>query len=137
MIGGGQGAFIGSIHRIAAAMDGMYELVGGCFSSHPQRSITSGLELGLKEGRIYSTFNELFEKENALPLHERMQVISIVTPNNLHAEPAKLALQFGYHVILDKPMAFSLAEARELKTVFEKSKRLFCLTHTQTGPCIG
>lgn len=133
MIGGGQGAFIGAVHRIALRMDGMYQLVCGCFSSSAERSVASGKELGLAENRCYGSFREMFEKENALPVQERMQAVSIVTPNHLHAAPAIMAMQNGYHVILDKPMAFSLAEALELKKVFENSKVKFCLTHTYTG----
>jgi predicted dehydrogenase len=133
MIGGGQGAFIGGIHRIAANMDGMYDLVCGCFSSDAEKSLDSGLELGLSKHRCYATYQEMFEKENALPANERMQVVSIVTPNHVHFEPAALAMQHGYHVILDKPMVFSLAEAFELEKIYKNSNVKFCLTHTYTG----
>ena len=133
MIGGGQGAFIGAVHRIAARMDNAYELVCGAFSSDPGRSRISGEALGIDPLRSYNSYKELFEKESRLPESQRVQVISIVTPNHLHFEPAKLALENGYHVVLDKPMTFSLAEARELQKVVDKSGKRFCLTHTYTG----
>lgn len=133
MVGGGKGAFIGAIHRIAAQIDSEYELVCGAFSSNPNLSIESGKELGLNLNRCYASFAELFEKEKQLPKNERMQVVSIVTPNHVHFEPAKLAMQNGFHVILDKPMAFSLAEAKMLKKVAEETGQRFCLTHTYTG----
>lgn len=133
MIGGGQGAFIGGIHRIAAQMDSAYELVCGAFSSDPAKSKASGEMLGLSPERVYNSYAELIEKELKLPENERVEVISIVTPNHVHFDPAKMALENGFHVILDKPMTFSLAEAKELKDVAEKSNALFCLTHTYTG----
>lgn len=133
MIGGGHGAFIGAVHRIAARMDDEYELVCGAFSSDAVKAKASGLALGLKEERVYGSYKELFEKEKQLPENERVQVISIVTPNHLHFEPCKLALQSGFHVILDKPMTLSLHEAKQLKKVAQDSGKLFCLTHTYTG----
>jgi predicted dehydrogenase len=133
MIGGGHGAFIGAVHRIAARMDDEYELVCGAFSSDAGKAKASGLALGLKEERVYESYKELFKKEKQLPENERVQVISIVTPNHLHFEPCKLALQSGFHVILDKPMTFSLHEAKQLKQVATDSGKLFCLTHTYTG----
>jgi predicted dehydrogenase len=133
MIGGGQGAFIGAVHRIASRIDDEYELVCGAFSSNAENSRESGLMLGLSPDRTYSTYNELIEKEKLLPLDERVEVISIVTPNHLHFDPTKKALENGFHVILDKPMTFSLAEAKELDKVVKASGKLFCLTHTYTG----
>lgn len=133
MIGGGRGAFIGAVHRIAAQIDGQYELVCGAFSSDAEKSKLSGQDLGLNEGRIYGSYHELFEREQQLPENQRVEVISIVTPNHVHFEPAKLALQGGFHVVLDKPMTFSLEEAKQLKEVAEKSGKLVCLTHTYTG----
>lgn len=133
MIGGGQGAFIGAVHRIAARMDDVYELVCGAFSSDPDRSRASGISLGLDPARCYSSYKELFEKEAGIPADKRVQVISIVTPNHVHFEPAKLALENGYHVILDKPMTFSLAEALLLEKSMLSSGKRFCLTHTYTG----
>ncbi|MCJ8210947.1 Gfo/Idh/MocA family oxidoreductase [Mucilaginibacter sp. RS28] len=133
MIGGGQGAFIGAVHRIAARIDDQYELVCGAFSSDPAKAKASGIALGLNEDRIYGSYKELIEKEKQLPEDERVQVISIVTPNHVHFEPAKLALENGFNVVLDKPMTFSLAEAKELKKVVESGGKQFCLTHTYTG----
>lgn len=133
MIGGGQGAFIGAVHRIAARIDGDYELVCGAFSSDAEKSKTSGAQLGLPASRVYTSYKELIEKETQLPADERVQVISIVTPNHVHFEPTKLALENGFHVILDKPMTFSLAEAKELEKVVNTTGKLFCLTHTYTG----
>ena len=133
MIGGGQGAFIGGIHRLAAALDGQYELVAGAFSSHPDTSRASGQELGLDPARVYGSYQELIAQEKARPAAERVQVISIVTPNYLHFAPAKLALENGFDVVLDKPLTFSLAEAKELAAVVKASGRRLCLTHTYTG----
>jgi predicted dehydrogenase len=133
MIGGGQDAFIGAVHRIAASMDGRYELVCGAFSSNPEKSKASGLALGLDPDRVYGSYAEMYEKENALPAESRMQVVSIVTPNHVHFEPARMGLECGFHVVLDKPMTFSLAEARALREIVKKSGTLFCLTHTYTG----
>lgn len=133
MIGGGKGAFIGAIHRIAAQIDSEYELVCGAFSSKPDVSIESGKDLGLHPERCYASFAEMFEKEKQLSESERMQVVSIVTPNHVHFEPAKLAMQNGFHVVLDKPITFSLDEAKQLKQIAEETGQRFCLTHTYTG----
>src|SRR6202012_4905713 len=133
MIGGGQGAFIGAVHRIAARIDDDYELVCGAFSSDAEKAKASGIALGLPANRVYGSYKELIEKEKQLPEDERVQVISIVTPNHVHFEPTKMALENGFHVILDKPMTFSLAEAKELDKVVKASGKLFCLTHTYTG----
>ena len=133
MIGGGQGSFIGAVHRMAAALDGLYELVAGAFSSNPDTSRATGAELGLAAERVYGSYQELIEQEAKRPEAERVQVISIVTPNHLHFAPAKLALERGFDVIVDKPMTFSLAEAKELKAIVKNSGRRLCLTHTYTG----
>jgi predicted dehydrogenase len=133
MIGGGQGAFIGAVHRIAARVDDDYELVCGAFSSNAKRSKASGVALGLLADRSYTSYEDLIEKEKQLPADERVQVISIVTPNHVHFGPTKMALENGFHVVLDKPMTFSLAEAKELEKVVKSSGKLFCLTHTYTG----
>lgn len=133
MIGGGTGAFIGAVHRIAARIDDQYELVCGAFSSNAENSRASGTLLGLNPERVYNSYRELFEKEKQLPEEERVQVISIVTPNHVHFEPARLALESGFHVILDKPMTFSLDEAKELGKIVAETGMLFCLTHTYTG----
>lgn len=133
MIGGGPGAFIGAVHRIAANMDGQIELVCGAFSSEPAKSKQAGEELFLAPERIYGSFKEMIEQEKRLPENVRMQIASIVTPNHLHFEPAKLALENGFHVILDKPMTFSLEEAKALQKIVEQTGKVFCLTHTYTG----
>src|SRR5476651_782976 len=133
MIGGGEGAFIGAVHRIAARIDDEYELVCGAFSSDPEKAKRSGLALGLPANRVYNSYKELIEKEKQLPENERVQVISIVTPNHVHFEPTKMGLENGFHVILDKPMTFSLAEAKELEKIVKTCGKLFCLTHTYTG----
>ena len=133
MIGGGPGSFIGAIHRIAARIDNHYDLVCGAFSSSNEKSIQTGNELGLDLDRIYPSYEILITTEKSLPEDKRVQVISIVTPNHLHFEPAKMALENGFHVILDKPITLSLAEALELKEIQEKTGKFLCLTHTYTG----
>ncbi|MBC7914910.1 MAG: Gfo/Idh/MocA family oxidoreductase [Pyrinomonadaceae bacterium] len=133
MIGGGHGAFIGAVHRIAARMDNEYDLVCGSFSSNPQVSASSGKDLGIAEPRVYATYQQLFETEKTLPADIRVEVISIVTPNHAHFEPAKLAMENGFHVVMDKPITLTLAEARELERISADTGMLFCLTHTYTG----
>ena len=114
MVGGGSDAFIGAIHRRAAFMDNQIELVCGCFSVDPEISKSSGLSYFLPEDRIYSTYQEMFEHEMTLPEGERMDFVTIVTPNRWHFEPAMMALERGFHVVVDKPMTFSLEEAKQL-----------------------
>jgi len=133
MIGGGPGAFIGAVHRTAALMDGTIELVCGAFSSDPARSREMAQQLNLPPGRVYGSYEEMIGREKELPANERMDFVSIVTPNHVHFHPAQLALQAGFHVVLDKPMTLDLAEAKELKRVVEQSGRYFCLTHTYAG----
>ncbi len=133
MIGGGPGAFIGAIHRMAANMDGEIELICGAFSSDAEKSKQTGASLYLPAERVYGSYKEMIRTEAALPDSERMDFVSIVTPNHLHFEPAKLALENGFHVVLDKPMTFDLAKAKELRSIVEKSRKYFCLTHTYTG----
>ncbi len=133
MVGGGPGAFIGAVHRIAANMDGEIELVCGAFSSNPGKSKQAGETLGLPAERIYGSYQEMISAEAALPADRRMDFISIVTPNHVHFEPARLALENGFHVVLDKPMTFDLEEAKKLQGIANKSQLFFCLTHTYTG----
>lgn len=133
MIGGGKDAFIGAVHRIAALMDGEIELVCGAFSSDPEKSRLSGESLYLPMKRVYGSYAEMITKEKNLPEGDAMDFVSIVTPNHLHFEPAKMAMENGFHVVLDKPMTFNLAEAKELKEVVKSTGKLFCLTHTYTG----
>lgn len=133
MIGGGQGAFIGSVHRIAANMDGLIELVCGCFSSDPDNSRKTGKSLFLPANRVYATYREMFEQEKALPADQRMDFVAIVTPNHMHFEPARLALESGFHVVVEKPMTFDLMEARALQETVRQTGNLLCLTHTYSG----
>lgn len=133
MIGGGPGAFIGAVHRIAANIDGEIELVCGAFSSDAEKSKLAGESLYLPGSRIYGSFKEMIRTEASLPTNERMDFVSIVTPNHVHFEPAKLALENGFHVVLDKPMTFNLEEAKILQQIAKDEQLLFCLTHTYTG----
>ena len=133
MVGGGRGAFIGAVHRIAAAMDQQVELVCGAFSSDPDKSRASGEDLFLPAKRCYGSFQEMIAQEAALPLGERMDFVSIVTPNHMHFPPAKLALENGFHVLSDKPATFNLAEAKALQKIVKQSKLLYGLTHNYTG----
>ena len=133
MIGGGRGAFIGAVHRMAAALDGEIELVCGAFSSTPEKSIASGKDLYLPDDRCYGTYEEMIQKEKALPEGERMDFVSIVTPNHVHVPPAIMALENGFHVICDKPLAISLEEAKKLKEVVDRTGLTFGLTHNYTG----
>lgn len=133
MIGGSLEAFIGAVHRKAANLDGEIELVCGAFSSNPAKSKATGASLALPANRVYGSFTEMIEKEKALPEGERMDFVSIVTPNHMHFAPAELALKHGFHVIIDKPLSFNLAEAKALKKLVEKTGLVFALTHTYTG----
>lgn len=133
MIGGGQGAFIGAIHRKAALMDSEIELVCGAFSSNPDNSKQTGASLYLPENRVYGSWEEMIDQEKQLPEGERMDFVSIVTPNFMHFPPAKKALENGFHVMCDKPMTISLEEAKELADLVEKTGLQFGLTHNYTG----
>ncbi|MCF7763640.1 MAG: Gfo/Idh/MocA family oxidoreductase [Verrucomicrobia bacterium] len=133
MVGGGQGAFIGGVHRIAAGIDGQIELVCGAFSSDPKKSRASGGDLFLPPNRCYGSYQEMFEKEAQLPEGERMDFVSIVTPNHMHFPPAKMALENGFHVLSDKPATFDLAESKALGKIVKQSKLLYGLTHNYTG----
>lgn len=133
MIGGGPGAFIGAVHRIAANIDGQIELVCGAFSSDPEKSKQAGELLNLPPQRVYGSYKEMIRAEKSLPPDQQMDFVSIVTPNHVHFEPAKLALESGFHVVLDKPMTFDLKEGKLLQEIAKKSGLYFCLTHTYTG----
>nr|WP_245590578.1 Gfo/Idh/MocA family oxidoreductase [Adhaeribacter aquaticus] len=133
MVGGGIDAFIGSVHRMAAALDGQIELVCGAFSSTAERSKKSGEALGLPADRVYANFEEMIQKEKELPEGQRMDFISIVTPNHMHFGPAKMAMENGFHVVCDKPVTLNLEEAKALKEVIDRTGMLFCLTHNYTG----
>lgn len=133
MVGGGNGAFIGAIHRMAAALDGQIELVCGAFSSDPQRARLSGQSLGIADSRCYASYEEMFNKEATLPAEQRMDFVAIVTPNHLHFPVAKMAIQHGFHILSDKPATITLSEALELKALLEKSLCLYGLTHTYSA----
>ena len=133
MVGGGQGAFIGAVHRMAAAMDGQIELVCGAFSSDPVKSKLSGEELFVSPDRVYNTYMEMITEEKKLPVDIRMDVVSIVTPNHVHFGPALMAIQHGFHVICDKPLTYNLEEAYELRDIVIHSDMIFALTHNYTG----
>ncbi len=133
MVGGGRGAFIGAVHRMAAALDGEIELVCGAFSSNAERSKLSGEDLYLPPDRVYANYKEMIEQEAQLPLGERMDFVAIVTPNHVHFPPAKMALEHGFHVVCDKPLAFDMQEAKTLETLVQETGLLFALTHNYTG----
>lgn len=133
MVGGGRGAFIGAVHRMAAALDGEIELVCGAFSSDPEKSKASGADLGLPPERCYGSFREMILKEKRMRPDRRMHFVSIVTPNHVHFAPAKMALENGFHVICDKPVTYSLKEAQNLEKIVAKTEMVFALTHNYTG----
>jgi len=133
MIGGGRDSFIGSVHRMAATLDGHCELVCGTFSSSPERSKTEGATLRLPLERVYGTFEEMIEGEKRRPANERMDFVSIVVPNHLHFQFARLALEAGFPVVCDKPLAYSLDEAKRLEAIVNETGLLFALTHNYTG----
>jgi predicted dehydrogenase len=133
MVGGGRGAFIGAVHRIAAAMDQQIDLVCGALSSDPERARASGADLFLPPSRCYGTFQEMIQGEARLPMGERMDFVAIVTPNHMHFPPAKMALEYGFHVLSDKPATLNLAEARKLAELVKKTGLLYGLTHNYTG----
>ncbi|NND33328.1 MAG: Gfo/Idh/MocA family oxidoreductase [Saprospiraceae bacterium] len=133
MVGGGRGAFIGAVHRMAAALDGEIELVCGAFSSDPAKSKASGEDFYLDPSRVYNSYTEMIEKEKGLPPDVRMDFISIVTPNHVHYGPAKMALENGFHVVCDKPLCFDMKEAHDLQETVARTGLLFALTHNYTG----
>ena len=133
MVGGGRGAFIGGVHRRAAALDGEIELVAGAFSSDARKSALSGKDFYLKPSRVYGSYQEMAEKEKALPENERIDFVTIVVQNFLHFEVAKTFLEAGFNVICDKPVTLDLEQARELRKIIKKSKKVFALTHNYTG----
>jgi len=133
LVGGGPGSFIGRIHRIAAELDGEAELVCGAFSSDPQRSREAGEAYHIDPARAYASYAQMFEAEKALPADKRMDFVAVVTPNHLHFEPARLALENGFHAVVDKPLCFSLDEARALQTAVDRSRRILAVTYTYSG----
>ena len=133
MVGGGRDAFIGAVHRTAALMDGEIEFVAGALSSNPKKAKLSGQDLMLDPKRTYSSYEQMIEKELALPEDERIDFVSIVTPNFMHYPVAEAFLKAGFHVVCDKPMTHNLAEAKKLRTLAKRSKKVFALTHNYTG----
>jgi predicted dehydrogenase len=133
MVGGGSDAFIGAIHRLAANMDGQIELACGCFSINPEISISSGEAYFLPGNRVYKSYQEMFEKESKLTETERMDFVTIVTPNHAHFEPAMMALERGFHVVIDKPVTFTLEEAKKLRDKIRETGLILALTHTYSG----
>jgi len=133
MIGGGLGSFIGPVHLMAARMDNMVELTAGVFSSDPEISRRSGLEYGLTEQRVYSSWQNMIESESRLPDHERPDFVCIATPNHLHYEPVLASIRAGFHVLCDKPLCLTVKEAHEIHNALVKHDKLFCITHNYTG----
>ena len=133
MVGGGKDAFIGAIHRLAANMDGLIELCCGALSINPEVAKDSGASLFLPEHRTYLTYDEMITKESQLPASERMDFVTIVTPNFAHFAPAMMALDHGFHVVIEKPIAFTLDEAKQLHQKVQETGLTLCLTHTYSG----
>ena len=133
MVGGGRGAFIGAVHRMAARLDGEIDLVAGCFSSDPAKSKASGADFHLDPTRVYASYAEMARAEAALPADRRIDFVSIVTRNNTHFAVAKAFLEAGIHVVCDKPLCFTLKEGRLLRQIVQKSGLVFALTHNYTG----
>src|SRR3972149_4242359 len=133
MVGGGRGAFIGAVHRMAARLDGEIELVAGCFSADPEKSRLSGGDFFLDPARVYGTYEEMAAREAALPADRRIDFVSIVTRNNTHGAVIRTFLRAGFNVICDKPLAFNLKEARQIRDVVRRTKKVFALTHNYTG----
>ncbi len=133
MVGGGQGAFIGAVHRIALRLDDQFDLVAGCFGRDPENTRTTGAELGIDPSRCYDTWEKMIDTEATLPEAERIEAVSIVTPNHVHHGPACMALRAGFHVICDKPLCISLEEAMEMQTAVNDSGKVFALTHNYSA----
>jgi len=133
MVGGGRDAFIGAVHRRAAMLDGNVELVAGCFSSTPEKAKASAKDLLIAENRGYGTWEEMLEKESALPEGERIDFVSIVTPNHMHYPIAKAFVEAGFNVVLDKPMVHSSEQANDLIKAVERTGVVFAVTYNYTG----
>lgn len=133
MVGGGKDAFIGAVHRIAANIDGQIELCCGALSVHPDVAKESGKMLFLPEDRTYLNFEEMIRKESQLPADQRIDFVTIVTPNFAHFAPAMMALEHGFNVVIEKPIALSLDEAKQLQQKVEETGLVLCLTHTYSG----
>ncbi len=133
MVGGGKDAFIGAIHRIAANMDGLIELAAGALSINPEIAVDSGKMLFLPEDRIYLNYEDMIKKESQMPADKRIDFITIVTPNFAHFAPAMMALDHGFHVVIEKPITFTLDEAKQLKKKVDETGLILALTHTYSG----
>ncbi|NBD39142.1 MAG: Gfo/Idh/MocA family oxidoreductase [Verrucomicrobia bacterium] len=133
MVGGGRDAFIGSVHRMAAALDGQIDLVAGAFSSDPEKSRASGADLYLDPSRVYEDYEAMAEAETSLPADQRIDFVAIVTPNHMHYPVAKCFLEAGFHVVCDKPVTRTVEEAEALQEIVQTSGRVFALTHNYTG----
>jgi predicted dehydrogenase len=133
MVGGGRDAFIGGVHRMAMRLDGKIDLVAGAFSSDPQKSKLSGEDLLLDPKRVYADYRTMATEEGRLPAGERIDFVSVVTPNRTHVPVANAFLEAGFNVVCDKPLAFNLDEARALRDVVKKTGKVFALTHNYTG----
>ena len=133
LVGGGQGSFIGRVHSIAACLDNRAVVTAGALSSNPERSKASAEDYDIPLARAYGSYQELIEKESALPTSERIDFVSVTTPNHTHYEIAKAAVEAGFNVVCDKPMTFDLAQAEQLQAAVEKSNVVFALTHNYTG----
>jgi predicted dehydrogenase len=133
MVGGGQGAFIGAVHRLAAQLDHEVELVAGVFSRDPENTRVTGQQLHLEPDRLYRSYEEMAAAEAKLPAERRIDFVSIVTPNNAHFGPARAFLESGFHVVCDKPLTLTLDEAVELVRIVDRTKLIFALTHNYTG----
>src|SRR5688500_2325632 len=133
MVGGGRGAFIGAVHRMAARLDGEIDLVAGCFSSDPEKSRLSGEDLFIDPTRVYATYEEMARQEAALPADQRIDLVSIVTRNNTHYVVAKAFLEAGFLVVGDERLCFTLEEGLNLREIVRKSGQVFALTHNYTG----
>src|SRR5215469_5642986 len=133
MVGGGRDAFIGGVHRMAARLDGKIDLVAGAFSGNAEKSRLSGEDLGLDPKRVYSDYETMAKTEASLPKDQRIDFVSIVTPNNTHFPVAKTFLEAGFNVVSDKPMTFDLAEAIQLRDLVKHTGKIFALTHNYTG----
>lgn len=133
MVGGGKDAFIGAVHRIAANIDGQIELCCGALSINPEVAKESGKLLFLSEDRTYLNYEEMIQKESQLPADQRIDFVTIVTPNFAHFAPAMLALEHGFNVVIEKPIALSLDEAKQLQQKVEETGLVLCLTHTYSG----
>jgi len=133
LVGGGQGSFIGKVHSIAACLDNRATVVAGAFSSSAEKSKASAPDYDVASDRAYTSYQAMFEAESKKPKGERIDFVSVTTPNHMHFDVAKAALQSGFHVVCDKPMTFDLAQAEELAKLVDSGKGVFALTHNYTG----